>query len=54
MPAVSEQTATVYAHCVRALKHGYRLGSHGLPLMGTGDWNDGMNKVGAHGKGESM
>jgi cellobiose phosphorylase len=54
MPAVSEQTGTVYAHCVRALKHGYRLGSHGLPLIGTGDWNDGMNKVGSHGKGESV
>ena len=54
LPAVSAQTATVYAHCIRALKHGYRLGSHGLPLMGTGDWNDGMNKVGAHGKGESV
>jgi cellobiose phosphorylase len=54
LPEVSEQTGTVYAHCVRALKHGYRLGSHGLPLMGTGDWNDGMNKVGVHGKGESV
>jgi cellobiose phosphorylase len=54
LPAVSEQTGTVYEHCIRALKHGYRLGSHGLPLMGTGDWNDGMNKVGAHGKGESV
>lgn len=54
LPAVSEQTGTVYQHCVRALKHGYRLGSHGLPLMGTGDWNDGMNKVGADGKGESV
>src|SRR6185369_8605170 len=54
LPAVSEQTGTVYEHCVRALKYGYRLGSHGLPLMGTGDWNDGMNKVGAHGKGESV
>jgi cellobiose phosphorylase len=53
-PAVSSQTATVYEHCLRALKHGYRLGSHGLPLMGTGDWNDGMNKVGAEGKGESV
>ena len=39
---------------MRALEHGYRLGSHGLPLMGTGDWNDGMNKVGAGGKGESV
>jgi cellobiose phosphorylase len=45
---------TVYEHCVRALEQGYRLGAHGLPLMGTGDWNDGMNKVGAHGKGESV
>ena len=54
VPSVSEQTGTVYEHCIRALKHGYRLGSHGLPLMGTGDWNDGMNKVGAGGKGESV
>jgi cellobiose phosphorylase len=51
---VSEQTGTVYEHCVRALEHGYRLGPHGLPLMGTGDWNDGMNKVGAEGRGESV
>jgi cellobiose phosphorylase len=54
LPEVSGQTGTVYEHCVRALEHGYRLGPHGLPLMGTGDWNDGMNKVGAHGKGESV
>jgi cellobiose phosphorylase len=54
LPAVSGQTGTIYEHCLRALKHGYRLGPHGLPLMGTGDWNDGMNKVGAHGKGESV
>jgi cellobiose phosphorylase len=54
LPAVSEQTGTVYEHCVRALEHGYQLGAHGLPLMGTGDWNDGMNKVGAGGKGESV
>ena len=54
LPAVSEQTGTVYEHCIRALNHGYRLGTHGLPLMGTGDWNDGMNKVGVHGKGESV
>jgi cellobiose phosphorylase len=54
LPEVSEQTGTVYEHCVRALEHGYRLGPHGLPLMGTGDWNDGMNKVGAEGRGESV
>jgi cellobiose phosphorylase len=53
-PEVSGQTGTVYEHCVRALEHGYRLGPHGLPLIGTGDWNDGMNKVGAHGIGESV
>jgi cellobiose phosphorylase len=53
-PATSAQAGTVYEHCLRALKHGFRLGAHGLPLMGTGDWNDGMNKVGAHGKGESV
>jgi cellobiose phosphorylase len=54
LPVVSEQTGSVYEHCVRALEHGYRLGSHGLPLMGSGDWNDGMNKVGVAGKGESI
>ena len=54
LPVVSEQTGTIYEHCRRALERGYRLGSHGLPLMGTGDWNDGMNKVGAQGKGESV
>jgi cellobiose phosphorylase len=50
----SDETATLYEHCVRAMKRGLRFGRHGLPLMGTGDWNDGMNKVGAQGKGESI
>jgi cyclic beta-1,2-glucan synthetase len=54
LPDVSDLTGTVYEHCVRALEHGLRLGPHGLPLMGTGDWNDGMNQVGAEGKGESV
>lgn len=54
VPDTSQDTATIYDHCCRALEHGLRLGSHGLPLMGTGDWNDGMNKVGAEGKGESV
>jgi cellobiose phosphorylase len=54
LPGVTEQGWTVYEHCVRALEHGYKLGAHGLPLMGTGDWNDGMNRVGAQGKGESV
>jgi cellobiose phosphorylase len=54
LPSASKQIGTVYEHCVRALEKGYRLGAHGLPLMGTGDWNDGMNKVGSEGKGESV
>ncbi|HEY1380501.1 MAG TPA: hypothetical protein VGF55_27115 [Gemmataceae bacterium] len=54
VPAVSDTAGTIYEHCVRVLDHADRLGPHGLPLMGTGDWNDGMNKVGAHGTGESV
>ncbi|HVV81583.1 MAG TPA: glucoamylase family protein, partial [Kofleriaceae bacterium] len=54
LPARSEESATLYDHCVRAIEHGLRFGAHGLPLMGAGDWNDGMNLVGAHGKGESV
>jgi cyclic beta-1,2-glucan synthetase len=53
-PSTTEESATLYEHCARALDHGWRLGVHGLPLMGTGDWNDGMNKVGAEGRGESV
>jgi cyclic beta-1,2-glucan synthetase len=47
-------SGTLYDHCVRALEHGLRFGPHGLPLMGTGDWNDGMNRVGAGGRGETV
>jgi cyclic beta-1,2-glucan synthetase len=54
LPASTEEKATLYEHCVRALEHGLRFGGHGLPLMGTGDWNDGMNRVGHGGKGESV
>ena len=54
LPDVSDVTGTIYEHCVRALDHGLRLGPHGLPLMGTGDWNDGMNQVGSGGLGESV
>jgi cellobiose phosphorylase len=54
LPNRSDETATLYEHCVRAVQRGLRFGKHGLPLMGTGDWNDGMNKVGAQGKGESI
>lgn len=54
MPVVSDQRATLYEHCKIAIQHGLRFGTHGLPLMGSGDWNDGMNMVGIHGKGESV
>ncbi len=54
LPAVSKQSGTLYEHCTRALDRAYQLGEHGLVLMGTGDWNDGMNRVGAEGKGESV
>ena len=53
-PRVSEETATLYEHCAKAIKKGLSFGEHGLPLMGGGDWNDGMNLVGAKGKGESV
>ena len=54
LPAVSTESASVYEHCVRAVTHGLRYGAHGLPLMGSGDWNDGMNLVGIKGTGESV
>ncbi len=54
LPQVSDDVGTVYEHGVRALDHGLRFGAHGLPLMGCGDWNDGMNLVGQHGRGESV
>jgi cellobiose phosphorylase len=54
LPGLSEQTAGLYDHCVRAILRGLSLGEHGLPLIGSGDWNDGMNRVGEHGKGESV
>ncbi len=54
MPRPADEAATVYEHCVRAIEHGLRFGEHGLPLMGTGDWNDGMNRVGSGGKGETV
>ena len=53
-PRAPTRSATLYEHCVRAIQHGLRFGAHGLPLMGSGDWNDGMNLVGEHGKGESV
>jgi cellobiose phosphorylase len=54
LPNRSLEVASLYEHCRRAIRHGLRFGDRGLPLMGSGDWNDGMNLVGIHGKGESV
>jgi cyclic beta-1,2-glucan synthetase len=54
LPQISEDVGTLYEHCLRAIDNGLRFGAHGLPLMGCGDWNDGMNLVGQQGKGESV
>ncbi|MEK6663014.1 MAG: glucoamylase family protein [Pseudomonadota bacterium] len=54
LPGHSNETASLYQHCVRAIRYGLSFGEHGLPLIGSGDWNDGMNLVGLHGKGESV
>jgi len=53
-PSVAAESAPLYEHCVRAITISLATGAHGLPLMGTGDWNDGMNLVGAEGRGESV
>ncbi|MEJ7809850.1 MAG: hypothetical protein WKG32_05460 [Gemmatimonadaceae bacterium] len=54
VPEVSGESASVYEHCCRALDRSLTAGAHGLPLMGVGDWNDGMNRVGREGRGESV
>ena len=54
LPTKSERTATLFEHCALALDQSLALGAHGLPLMGSGDWNDGMNRVGEKGRGESV
>jgi len=54
LPTISSESASIYEHCVRALNRGLRLGIHGLPLIGSCDWNDGMDKIGEHGRGESV
>jgi cellobiose phosphorylase len=54
LPGRSEDVASLYEHCVRSIRRGLRFGEHGLPFIGSGDWNDGMNLVGEHGKGESV
>ena len=53
LPETSGESASLYEHCARAIDASLGLGAHGLPLMGSGDWNDGMNLVGAGGRGES-
>lgn len=53
-PVISHIEETLWQHCVRAVERGLHFGQHGLPLMGAGDWNDGMNLVGIEGKGESV
>jgi cyclic beta-1,2-glucan synthetase len=53
-PRVSDTRASLFEHCARTLDYSLAVGEHGLPLMGTGDWNDGMNRVGQQGKGESV
>jgi cyclic beta-1,2-glucan glucanotransferase len=53
-PNISDEVATLYEHCARGLDDSLAVGGHGLPLIGTGDWNDGLNRVGEHGAGESV
>jgi len=53
-PAAASEGGSLFEHCARALDHGLATGSHGLPLMGTGDWNDGMSRIGEAGRGESV
>jgi cellobiose phosphorylase len=54
LPSHAEKTEMLYDHCVRALERSFHYGVHGLPLIGSGDWNDGLDRVGNEGKGESV
>ena len=54
IPQIADASGSVYEHCIKAIEKGLRFGVHGIPLMGGGDWNDGMNLIGVHGKGESV
>ena len=54
LPMQSNRSETLYMHCKQAIKHGFNYGERGLPLIGSGDWNDGFDKVGIDGKGESV
>jgi cyclic beta-1,2-glucan synthetase len=53
-PAISTETASIFEHCARAIDRSLAVGAHGLPLIGSGDWNDGMSSIGNGGKGESV
>ncbi|MDD8026403.1 MAG: glucoamylase family protein [Acidobacteriota bacterium] len=53
-PRISAEKGSIFEHCLRAIDRGLTIGAHGLPLMGSGDWNDGMNRVGREGRGESV
>jgi cyclic beta-1,2-glucan synthetase len=52
-PRHGAESASLFEHCLRAIERGLTAGAHGLPLIGSGDWNDGMNRVGRRGRGES-
>lgn len=54
LPNRSAQSATLYEHCIQAMEYGFQFGPHGLPLIGSGDWNDGMDRIGIEGRGESV
>jgi cyclic beta-1,2-glucan glucanotransferase len=54
LPSVSPESASIFEHAIRAIDRALKYGAHGLPLIGTGDWNDGMNRVGHLGRGESV
>ena len=54
LPSVSREAGSLYEHAIRAIDRSLKYGAHGLPLMGSGDWNDGMNRVGYLGRGESV
>ena len=54
LPQVTDEHGSVYEHCLRALRRACTVGVHGLPLIGIGDWNDGMSRVGVEGRGESV
>ncbi|OPZ84931.1 MAG: N,N'-diacetylchitobiose phosphorylase [Firmicutes bacterium ADurb.Bin419] len=54
IPQISSEVSSIYDHCIRAIERSLKFGEHGIPLIGSGDWNDGMNTVGNKGRGESV